>query len=368
MRSEHIMREPAEGPIRAAEATRGAAPAGPSGAPAVWRGNEGVAAFAAALAARLPPGRAALLSGPADPDGDSIGSCLALGRALELRGVRVTMVGRPGARYAGLPGAGRMVPHPAVHEDVDLAIVLDGERGRLHAAVREVFDRAPERVLLDHHQSTATEGYTLALVAPASASTAELVLGIIDAWGIPLDPQLAAALFTGVIFDTGGFRHSNTSADTLRTAARLVEQGIDHNAITLKVLHERRPAGVAILARALASLQRPAPALAVGLVKHADLVETGAEYSDLEGVVDQLLHVEGVELAVLFIEREPGRLRLSLRSRRQVDCAALARALDPAGGGHRRAAGCLLSGPAEMVLHVTIPALLAAVHAAMGRG
>ncbi|MBL8615724.1 MAG: DHH family phosphoesterase [Deltaproteobacteria bacterium] len=365
MRSEHSTKKQVAGPNPATERSRASASARSPTAPAVWRGRAGLVGFAEALADRLPAGRSVLLSGPADPDGDSIGSCLALGRALELRGLRVTIVGRPGARYADLPGAGRMVPDPAIHEDVDLAIVLDGERGRLHAAVRAVFDRAPERVLLDHHQSSGTEGYTLALVAPESASTAELVLGIIDAWAVPLDPQLAAALFAGVIFDTGGFRHSNTGADTLRTAARLVEQGIDHNAITLRVLHERRPAGVAILARALASLQRPAPALAVGLVRHVDLIETDAEYSDLEGVVDQLLHVEGVELAVLFIEREPGLLRLSLRSRRQVDCAALARALDPAGGGHRRAAGCVISGPPEMVLHVTIPALLAAVHAAM---
>jgi phosphoesterase RecJ-like protein len=337
---------------------RGAAGRGPG---LVYMGSAQVGVFAAALRAQLWAGQRVLLSGPADSDGDSIGSCLAMGRALRTLGVQVTVAGRASARYLPLSGAGAMVPDADVRDDVDVAIVLDGERGRLHAAVRAVFDRAPCPVLIDHHQSTRAEGYALALVAPTAASTAELVLGIIDAWGVAVDTAMAEAIYTGMLYDTGGFRHSNTDASTLRTAARLLDCGIDHNAICLRTLYERRPAGAALLGRTLAAVRQPVPAVAIGQIAAGDLRDTGASFSDVEGIIDHLLHIEGVELAALMTERAPQQVRLSLRSRRRVDCAQLARALDPQGGGHRRAAGGALAGPLELVRHIVEPALIAAV-------
>lgn len=343
-----------------AEATSGAGEGG------LWVGSAGLAIFAEALGRAARGAERALLSGPADPDGDSIAACLALAGALRALGcAEVVVAGVPGQRYAWMPGAEDMVPDAAVPADparpFGLAVVLDGERARLHPQVRAAFDGAAQRALVDHHLSSQPDGYHLALVAPESASTAELVLRLIDAWGLPLDPAAAAQLYTGLLFDTGGFRHSNTRPETLRAAARLLEQGIDHNAICLRVLYERREPALRLLVRALGTARRVGRGGAIGWVRFSDFAELHVDYSDLEGVVDHLLHIEGVELAALFIERAPGQVRLSLRSRARVDVAALARALDPRGGGHRRAAGCLRAGPLQQVIAEVEPALCAAL-------
>ena len=331
-------------------------------AEALWCDGGGLAAFAAALLRAASGAPAVLLSGPADLDGDSIAACLSLAGALRGLGCpRVVVAGRPGHRYAWMPGAAAMVPDDQVQGPFSLAIVLDGERSRLHPTVRAAFDAAPARALIDHHLSSRPDGYHLALVEPRSASTAELVLALRDAWGAPLDAEAAAQLYTGILFDTGGFRHSNTRPETLRAAARLLEQGIDHNAISLAVLYERREAALRLMTRALGTVRRVGAGGAIGFVRFADFDALGADYSDLEGVVDHLLHLEGVELAALFIERAPGQVRLSLRSRAVVDVAALARSIDPGGGGHRRAAGCARVGPLGQVIAAVEPVLIAAL-------
>jgi len=291
-----------------------------------------------------------LLTGPADPDGDSIGAGLAIGFAMQqLGGAVVTVGGSPGFRYGWLPGATEMVADDAVQGPFDVVVVLDGDRHRLHPVISDAFESAGARVILDHHRSTQPVGYDLSLIVPEAASTCELVLDVVDCWGIALDQDLAAALYTGVVFDTGGFRHSNTSPATLRTAARLVETGIDHSRITNRVLFERQPAGIRLLGHALstASIQDGVVWAAISL---GDLARCGGTYTDLEGVVDQLLLTRGVELACLFIERAPARVKLSLRSRARVDVSALAQSFDSDGGGHRRAAGVELSGPLQDVL------------------
>ncbi len=301
--------------------------------------------FATALRNIVQPGsgRSVLLTGPADPDGDSIGACLALASALRELGVSaVTVSGTPGDRYAWLPGADEMVPDADHTVVFDVVVVLDGDRHRLHPTVAQAFARARARVIVDHHQSTQPVGYELSLIAPEAASTCELVYAVLEDWGLAIKPDVAAALYTGHIFDTGGFRHANTRPASLELAARLISTGIDHSAITNRVLHERRKPGVRLLGRALAGAFIEGE-LAWAAVRLADLQAVGGVYTDLEGVVDQLLLTRGVELACLIIERMPGRVKLSLRSRSRVDVSAVACSLDPDGGGHRRAAGVELA-------------------------
>ena len=307
--------------------------------------------------------RRVLLTGPEGLDGDSIGACLALATCLRARvpGLHVDVAGVPGHRYDWLPGAQGMIPDGRVKSDYDGVVVLDGDRTRLHPDVAAAFGAARWTGIVDHHRSTDVAGYAVHVFDPDAESTCSIVAAMGRAWGVPVDRALAEQLYCGLIFDTGGFRHSNTDASTLRTAARLLDCGIDHNAICLRTLHERRPAGAALLGRTLAAVRQPVPAVAIGQIAAGDLRDTGASFSDVEGIIDHLLHIEGVELAALMTERAPQQVRLSLRSRRRVDCAQLARALDPQGGGHRRAAGGALAGPLELVRHIVEPALIAAV-------
>mgnify|MGYP000562854026 CR=1 FL=1 len=327
-----------------------------------------IAAFCAGLrdVVLATPGRSVLLTGPSDPDGDSIGACLGLAQALRQLGVSdVTVSGTPGARYRFLPGAAQMVPDHLVRDDYHVVIVLDGDRHRLHPVVATAFASARARVILDHHRSTRAIGYELSLIVPDAASTCELVVAVLDAWGLPLDAPLATVLYTGVVFDTGGFRHANTQPATFALAARLIATGIDHSAITNRVLYERRAPGIRLLGRALAGATLE-DGLAWAAVRLADIQAVNGVYTDLEGIVDQLLLTEGVELACLFIERDPGRVKLSLRSRAQVDVSRLARSLDADGGGHRRAAGVELHDSMDTILERVPPLLAAALAASVG--
>ncbi|MDP2312682.1 MAG: DHH family phosphoesterase [Pseudomonadota bacterium] len=293
-----------------------------------------------------------LLTGPEGPDGDSLGACLALQRLLAVRapGVRVDVAGLPGHRYAWLPGADRMVPDDAVGA-YDGVVVLDGDRKRLCAEVGRAFAGARWTGIVDHHRSTDLDGYDVALFNPAAESTCGMVHGVATAWGIPLDADLATLLYVGVIFDTGGFRYSNTAASTHRLAAELLETGIDHARIMLKVLVERRPAALRLMARMLQEATFHANGhLAMTTCTRAMLREVGASESDLEGVVDMLQHTEGVDLAVVVVERGEARVKLSLRSSGRVDVAALAHALHPGGGGHAKAAGVVLLAPVAEVI------------------
>jgi phosphoesterase RecJ-like protein len=324
------------------------------------------AAFARDLAAQVQPGHRVLLTGPVDPDGDSIGACLALQVGLERKtGATVVVAGEPGKRYAWLPRAGEMAPDDALGGEWDLVIVLDGDRFRLEAGAEAAFHRASTRAIVDHHRSTTLDGYELALVQAHAASTCELVHGVLEAWGVPLDRDLAALLYTGLVFDTGGFRHSNTTPDTLRLAARLLEQGIDHTVINLRVLAERDPAGLQLLGDVIDRARfYGGGRVSIASIPQETMRRLGANAQDIEGIVDTLLHTRGVEVSCLLIEKPDGRVKLSLRSRALVDVADVAASLRTGGGGHARAAGALLPGPLDAVWDIVPAALVAAADAA----
>ena len=204
------------------------------------------ATFARTLAARLETGQRVLLTGPMDPDGDSIGARIAPRSAWKgVTGADVVVAGEPGPRYSWMPRAAEMVRDDALEGPWELVIVLDGDRFRLDPGADAAFHTARCRGIVDHHRSTTLEGYDIALVQADAASTCQLVHGILETWGVPMDRDLAALLYTGLVFDTGGFRHSNTTPTIHRLAATLLEHDIDHSAIALRVLAERDPAGPA---------------------------------------------------------------------------------------------------------------------------
>ncbi len=316
---------------------------------------------AAQLARLLSDAQTVLLTGPEDPDGDSLGACLALARVLRTTTeARVDVAGHANFRYAWMPGVGEMLDESQPLETYDVAIVLDGDRHRLAPEVSRTFQAAGGRAIIDHHGTTSAEGYDLAILEPNAASTCEMVLELLDAWEVALDRDMASLLYAGMLFDTGGFRYSNTSSATLRAAARLLDQGIDHADIAIHVLMERRPAGMKLKARVLDGASFHGDGSVLQGIASQDLHgRLGTTEADVEGIVDALLYVEGVQVAVLMVERAPGRVKLSLRSRGLVDVSAVARALHPSGGGHAKAAGVILPEPLAEVRE-RIPGVLSA--------
>lgn len=296
--------------------------------------------------------RRVLLTGPEGPDGDSIGASLALRRILSVAapGVVVDVAGQIPERYTFLPDSDRTVPESGIGH-YDGVVVLDGDATRLTPAVGQAFAGAAWTGIIDHHRSTSLDRYAVSVFDPNSESTCGMIWQLAKAWSVAIDQETATLLYTGLIFDTGSFRHANTRVSTHLLAAELVGMGIDHSDITRRVLLERRATGLHLMGQVLAAAQVLANGkLILGVCSIEMMQRLGAISEDIEGIVDMLQQTTGVELAVLVVEKAPQQVKLSMRSQGGVDVAALAKSLNNAGGGHMRAAGTTLREPLPSVM------------------
>lgn len=288
--------------------------------------------------------RRVLLSGPVAPDGDSIGACLAFARVLRERGADAVVCGRLPKRYARMPDADQMVEERRLSGSFPAVVILDGDRLRLEPEVDQHFRAAQVRAIIDHHASTDPEGYSHTWLEPHAESTCGMLLRAFRRWGIPVDRDVAEMLYTGIVFDTGGFRHANTTPEALRLAADLLEAGIDHNSISVRTLCERTPGALHVMGVVLSEARFLFEGkLCLGAVPESLRKDLGRG-GDLEGVIDALLNTVGTEVAALLLERADQSVKISLRSRGTVDVSKLARQLHPTGGGHPRAAGATVRG------------------------
>ena len=285
-----------------------------------------------------------LITGPKFPDGDSIGACLALAFAIErISSAEVEIFGELSFRYRWLPKADAFLKNQLVSENYDLAVVLDGDRHRLPPEIHSPYHSAQIKAVIDHHASTDTDGYDICIVSPDSASTCELLLPLLLSWKINLNSLLATWLYTGIIFDTGGFRHSNTTSDTHLLAANLLSHKINHNQITTKILMERQKSGIELLSYALSQVEYLSDSkIAYCTIPFEQIALVGGQDGDFEGIVENMLYVQGVELSCLLLERNPLLTKVSLRSRGLYNVALLAQDLSSKGGGHTRAAGAIV--------------------------
>ncbi len=303
-----------------------------------------VAAAAATLRERTGP---YIVATHRSPDGDALGSLLAMTRALRAQG-RDVIAWHPDVPavpddLAFLLRDNEMITHELPHDAAERTlVVLDC------ATATRLADQTPaalgEFVLnVDHHHDNGRFG-DLNIVAEAS-STAEIVLAVMDAAGWPLDPDIAEALYVGIITDTGRLSYSNVRPDTLRAVARLVEAGVDV-ATTARRLYENTPAAHARLTgRALSTMQELLDGrLIVGVVGSDDFRAAGTDETD--GIAELLRGIRGAEVGALVRPFSDGRLRASLRSSStRVDVSAIAR--EVGGGGHPAAAGATTDGTAE---------------------
>lgn len=301
-----------------------------------------------------------LITSAVKPDGDSVAAQLGLQRLIRTykgaADVRVDIVNEVPCpkRYKFLTGADAML---TMGDDLlpvyDMAFTVDCSPERI-GAVRPLFDKSPVKVTIDHHKVRTEGGADINLVIPTASSTAEVIFGFVEdpRWRTPLTPDLAEIIYTGVIFDTGGFQYKLTTPHTLRIGARLLETGFDFPKVAERVLLVKSYASRKLLGRVLMNLRlNRTNQVAFAAVSQRMMQEAGAETDDLEGIVERIIFTENVEVAVLAIDlAHSDEYKLSLRSRGRVDVAALARKLDPQGGGHDRAAGCNLKGEAEEIL------------------
>ncbi|MGC9530116.1 MAG: DHH family phosphoesterase [Candidatus Bipolaricaulaceae bacterium] len=294
---------------------------------------------------RLAAARRALVIGHIRPDGDDISSVAGLVYILRRAGklARGCIADQLPWYYHALPGTD-LIARPEEVRDFrfDTAITVDASELARIGEAQALLGGSPPDVTLDHHRTNPGFG-RLNFCDPRCAATALIVHEIGKAL-VTVDAELAQILLLGIATDTGFFKYETANPAVLATAAELVQAGGSLPRIAAAVLENRTLAGLKLLARTLDTVTVTAGGkLAYGWVSAGMLRATGCSQEDAEGFVGEIRALHGVEVAILFVEPTPGQVHVSLRSKTHVDVSELAQALG--GGGHPRAAGCVLTVP-----------------------
>jgi bifunctional oligoribonuclease and PAP phosphatase NrnA len=308
------------------------------------RTAEAVAGSIDEIAAEIHSHDRFLLTTHENPDGDALGSLLAFHHILRQLGKDSVMF--LASKEFPLPIEYRFLPleevfHEAPADLVDRVLVFL-DCGNIDRMPVDWLQRDGARILnVDHHHDNTRFG-TVNLVDVDVSSTAEIVYGLATRLEVEITPEIASALYVGLVTDTGRFMYENTGADTHRVAAELIEAGVDVSDIYSR-LYERVPIEkLKLVSRALEKIdRRDNGALAIAYLTESDYRDTGADEVLTEGIIDYLRSLEGASVAALVRDRADGAQgarKVSLRAvNGRVDVSKIAR--EKGGGGHTRAAG-----------------------------
>lgn len=299
-----------------------------------------------------------LLLSHENPDGDALGSVLALGRGLKSRGKSVVMFSSSGlpALYSFLPGSDEVTDRIGSIDEFDAAILMDchelrraGGEGAVEAA------SIPILAVLDHHEVWGQVHGDIIVIDPEVSAVGELVYRLLVAMKINIDPQMAFNLFTAISTDTGSFNYVNTTAESLETAGQLVRLGADPVCIYRELEMNSPPERLNLLSRALAELKFYHQGRVGGMTISREMMSaSGATEEATDDLVNYPRSVRGVELAFLLTEGTQGTCHVSLRSRGKMDAAHLAASFG--GGGHHNAAGFTKKGSVEEIKKLILEA------------
>lgn len=291
------------------------------------------------------------------PDGDSIGSSLALCSALKKFGKEVSFILDDSIPkiYKFLEGSGE-VRSPEENKSFDAVIVLDcGDAERLGKSRLYLEDNFV--INIDHHISNNNFG-NLNLVDANVSATGEIVYRIIKELGIDMDKGISECIYTAIVTDTGQFQYSNTTAVTHRIAGDLINNGVSVPFIFEKIYQNSSKGKVFLMKAALNSLEfYYNDSIACISITTEQMKEANAKDEDSEGIINLVRDIECVEVAVFLKELEPNKIKVGLRSKKVIDVAAIA--LRFGGGGHVRSAGCMLDETVSEVKEKVIDAIIA---------
>jgi bifunctional oligoribonuclease and PAP phosphatase NrnA len=301
------------------------------------------------------------------PDGDAVGSELAMAAILERLGKEALICNAfsvpRNLRFLDPQQKLKQLGAEVAAEVLDshqVIIVLDTTAWAQLGAMADVL-RATKalKVVVDHHVSGDDLGAEL-FKNPQAEATGRLVVEAADQLGVELTPEIAGPAYVALTTDTGWFRFGSTTAHTLRLAARLVEAGANPTELYRNLFEEDTLGRLRLIGRALQRSQTELDGrLIYTWLELADFAATDAEPSDSEDIINMTFSVGGTEMAAILVEQSTGGFKISFRSRCRVDCSRLAEQFG--GGGHKQAAGAFLNEPLEAAL----AKILAAVRAAM---
>ena len=307
-----------------------------------------------------------LLTTHVRPDGDGLGSILALGEVLEQQGkqVKLAVASSVPYRYAFLDPEGKIGRFQApgdAWQDAQAILVLDtgtwNQLGDFGAFLR---CHPGPRAVIDHHLTQDDLG-AIRLVDTTAEATGRLAFEAIHALGGQLTPRAAAALFTALAMDTGWFRHSNTTPATFALAGELVKAGAKPEILYDLLFEQTTLPRLKLMGLILGRMQVEAGGrLAHTEIHKADYPATGATPQDSEDLINFTRSLKGVEVGLLFMEQLEKGVKVSFRSRAKVDVAKLAGQFG--GGGHRLASGATVEGPLEEVRRKVLDAAVAALN------
>jgi phosphoesterase RecJ-like protein len=291
-----------------------------------------------------------LLLSHEQPDGDTLGCASALSVFGQRLGKAVRWAGPDPIpeSYAFLPGTDRYETLQEISDPQGfLRIYIDTSNPERTLRVQETPDQLS--VNIDHHGDN-TRFASVNLVDPSAGATAELVWEILARLGKPMDASVAIGLYTGLVTDTGRFGYSCTTPRSHRIAAELLEAGIQPELMDRMLYSNWTPQALRLRGRAFSRLDYdPDRGVALTWLTRADFEETGADFSETEGLASDLLRIRNSQFSAVLIENDTS-VRVSLRSRGKTSAAEIAHR--HGGGGHRNAAGMRLPLPLETSLAI----------------
>lgn len=295
-----------------------------------------------------------LLCGHINPDGDCLGSVAALGMVLEKMGKGVTLASPDPIpeNLLFLPGAGRFMITAGEAVDFDTFVALDCSVPERLGDFGQYLERQLDVINIDHHISSrgfARYNYQ----DPSAAATGEILMDLIGVMGQHLDRDIATCLYVAIATDTGSFCYENTSPETFRRAARLLEAGVPAAGINILLYEEKPLQFIQVMGAALQGLKVSECGKVAWVVVEKEMLDrfsAGDEHTD--GLVNLVRTIRGVEVAILFREIGPGSYKVGFRSKGEADVHSLASVMG--GGGHARASGCVLRGPLQQVVETVV--------------
>lgn len=288
-----------------------------------------------------------LVTSHAEPDGDCLGSLVALGLALSKLDKTITLFNSSPipAVYRFLPGVERIVRQINEAKEYDLAIVLDcGDIVRV-GEDSSVVDQIPIVINIDHHVSNTGFG-DVQLIDTDACATAEIVYRLIKALEIPFDKAIATGIYLGILTDTGSFRFSNTNPAAFAISKAMIDIGVEPHTVAQRVFGTYSLGRIKLLNMALNSIEISENGkLSLMTISRSMLNSTGTSTEDIDGLINYARRIEDVKVAALIHEIKNGagkfanmnRYHVSLRSDSTVDVAKIANQFG--GGGHTSAAG-----------------------------
>lgn len=300
------------------------------------------------IANRLIDSKRLVIASHYNPEGDAIGSILALALALEKLGKETWPYNRDGVPFnlRFLPQMSRIKTELPAWEPDTVVIADCGEFSRV-GDVEKKLKKAPTIINVDHHGTNPKFGH-LNWIVPEMASTGEMITEVIDALKVTWTPEMATCIYTAIVADTGSFQFGNTSPNSLRVAAKMVEYGALPGAVAQYLFFDLPEGNLQLLARVLATMKvEMRGKLATVEISRKMFEETGTTPDASEGFVDFPRSVRGIDVAVLFRQTGDAEYKISMRSKGNFDVAKVAKSFG--GGGHAAAAGCTIKGSIEEV-------------------